>query len=76
MSSIETDFVHSQNSDSKQQEAMEQVQVRNSIKPLWAFYTNQRTDLSAATDSIVLLISGYWSKTALKWSTDSENRLQ
>lgn len=59
MSSVETDRLHSQNSDSKQQEAMEQVQVHNSIKPLWVFYTNQRTDLSAATDSIVLLINGY-----------------
>ena len=32
--------------------------------------------LSAAIDSIVLLISGYISKTALKCSTDSENKLQ
>lgn len=39
-------------------------------------YTNQRTDLSAATLSIVRRIRGYWSRTALKWSTDRENRLQ
>lgn len=38
--------------------------------------TNHRTDLSAATLSMVLLISGYWSKTALKWSTLKLNRLQ
>ena len=34
------------------------------------------THLSAAILSIVLLISGYDSNTALKWSTDKENRLQ
>lgn len=32
--------------------------------------------LSAATDSMVLLMSGYWSSTVLKWSTESEKRLQ
>lgn len=32
--------------------------------------------LSAATVSIVFLIRGYWSSTALKWSTLNENKLQ
>lgn len=34
------------------------------------------SNLSAATLSSVLLMSGYWSKTALKCSTDNEKRLQ
>lgn len=38
--------------------------------------TYKVTYLSAATDSIVRLMSGYWSNTVLKWSTLSEKRLQ
>jgi hypothetical protein len=36
----------------------------------------KKKDLSAATLSNVLLMSGYWSRTALKCSTDKEKRLQ
>ena len=40
------------------------------------FFLPGMTHLSAAMLSIVLLMRGYEARTALKWSTDSENRLQ
>ena len=39
-------------------------------------FSHSQSHLSAAILSIVLLIKGYDSRTALKWSTERENRLQ
>ena len=40
------------------------------------FFLPGMTHLSAAMLSMVLLMRGYEARTALKWSTDRENRLQ
>lgn len=63
-----TNFVQSKKKDRKRR-------VEMCVQTIYHSQYNKK-DLSAATLSNVLLMSGYWSRTALKCSTDKEKRLQ